>query len=952
MTPEQQSRQRIDAALAASGWAVQNRDDLNLASSQGVAVREFKLTQGHGYADYLLFVDGKAVGVLEAKPEGFTLSGVEPQARKYAEGLPSNLHSPIAPLPFLYLSNGSVTTFTNLLDGKPRSREVFAVHRPETLAGWLEAPTLDAWVKGRVADGGLYTAADDTRPSTLRTRLSTLPPLDVNLVAQKVLFPNQHEAVTRLERSLREDRPRSLIQMATGSGKTFMAVTSIYRLIKLAGARRVLFLVDRANLGEQAEKEFQGFRTPDDRRKLTELYNLQRLTSNQLGASTKVAITTIQRLYSMLKGEPDLDPGLEEVTAFDAAAPREPLPVVYNPGLPPETFDIIFVDECHRSIYSLWRQVLEYFDAHLVGLTATPAAHTYGFFHGNLVMEYGHEKAVADGVNVQFLIYKIRTRITVEGSTIEAGPDTTVRLRTRSGQRWLKLDEDLRYAGSDLDRSVVTPDQMRTVVRAFRDRVLTEIFPGRKHVPKTLVFAKDDQHAEDLVALFREEFGEGNDFCQKITYKTTGQKPADLIQAFRTSFYPRVAVTVDMIATGTDIRPVEIVMFMRSVQSRVLFEQMKGRGVRVITPTDLGQVSPDAGAKTHFVIVDCVGVTESELMDTQPLERKRATSLRALLDHVAAGGVDPDVLSSLAGRLARLDRECSAEERASIRETAEGLSLGALAGRLVDAVDPDLVVARARTDAALAPGDEPTEAQLDQAAVALAKEAVTPLATRPALRKTLLAVHKAHEQVVDEVSRDELLVDQTGFSQEARDRALAMVASFEQYLAEHRDEHDALRFFYSVPHRQRLRFQDIKSLAEAIRQPPRAWTPEALWRAYELLQRDRVKGASSQRLLTDIVSLVRYALKQDESLRPFPDLVAERFAAWRLQQANQGRVFTAAQVRWLEMMRDHIAASVEIEVEDFDSAPFVQEGGVGRAVEVFGKELGAVLRELNEVLAA
>jgi type I restriction enzyme R subunit len=808
-------------------------------------------------------------------------------------------------------------------------------------------------VKALHDNGGTYTASDDTKPSTLRTRLTTLPPVDPRLVTQRVLFPNQYEAITNLDHSFKKDKPRALIQMATGSGKTFMAVTAIYRQIKFAGARRVLFLVDRANLGEQAEKEFQNYRTPDDKRKFTELYNVQRLTSNTIGASSKVVITTIQRFYSMLKGEPDLDPTLEEGTQFDEShAPKEPLPVVYNSTYPPEYFDVIYIDECHRSIYSIWRQVLEYFDAYLVGLTATPAAHTFGFFNKNLVMEYPHERAVADGVNVQFFIYKIRTKITEGGSTIEAGEDTILRVRTRAGERWLKPDEDITYKGADLDNTIVTPDQIRTIVCAFRDRVRTEIFPGRTNVPKTLVFAKDDQHAEDIVESIRQEFGEGNDFCQKITYKTTGKRPADLIQDFRTGFYPRIAVTVDMIATGTDIRPIEIVWFMRSVKSRVLFEQMKGRGVRVVDKTELLQVSPDADTKTHFVIVDCVGVTESPLSDTQPLERKRHMSLKDLFEHVAAGGTDLDVLSSIAARLAGLDRECTPDERKAIQETAGGLTLGAMAGALVAAIDPDKHVAKAREMFKLDATTEPKADQLKKAAVAVAKEAALPLATNPALRKKLLAIQQERAQIVDDVSQDELLADKTGFSKEAKEHAMSMVVSFEQYLEEHKDEIEALKFFYSVPHRQRLHFKDIEALATAIQQPPHSWTPEKLWRAYELLQKDKVKGAGGKRLLTDIVSLVRFALHQDNQLVPYPERIHERFANWMTQQANKGRKFTDQQVEWLEMIRNHVATSVEIEVEDFDAAPFVQEGGLGRAAALFGKELPKVIKELNEVLAA
>ena len=649
--PEAEARVEIDAALVAAGWAVQNRADMNLSASRGVAVREFRLKHGHGFADYLLFVDGKAVGVLEAKPAGHTLTGVEPQSEKYAKGLPDGLYPPIAPLPFLYLSTGAVTKCTNLLDPHPRSRPVFQIHKPETLADWLQAPTLHDWVQ----QTGAYTASEDTKPSTLRSRLRAMPEIE-----RGQLYPNQMVAITGLEQSLRKDKPRALLQMATGSGKTLTSVAAIYRMIKFGGARRGLFLVDRSNLGEQAEKEFQNFQTPDDHRKFNELYNVQLLKSNTIGASSRVVITTIQRLFSMLKGDAHYDESEEEESQFTSIPlTKEPVPVGYNKDIPPEHFDIIFIDECHRSIYSLWRQVLEYFDAFLIGLTATPAKHTFGFFNQNLVMEYGHEQAVADGVNVDFEIYKIRTKITQGGATIEAEDGTMIGLRDRRTRkvRWETPDDAVTYSARDLDRNVVAKDQIRLIARTFRDKVLKETFRDRKEVPKTLIFAKDDSHAEDIVELFREEFDRGNEFCTKITYKSSGKKPKELIQDFRVSYFPRIAVTVDLIATGTDIRSVEIVMFMRSVKSRVLFEQMKGRGVRIIDPNELKAVTPDAQAKTHFLIVDCVGVTESELSDSQPLDRQKHVPLRTLLEHVAMGGTQPDALSSLASRLARLDKK-------------------------------------------------------------------------------------------------------------------------------------------------------------------------------------------------------------------------------------------------------------------------------------------------------
>ena len=508
----------------------------------------------------------------QSKPsvKATTLTGVEIQTAKYSEGVPDGVPAPRRPLPFLYQSTGVETRFTNLLEPDARSRPVFAFHRPETLAQWLEDEL--------------------KRPgSALRAKLRHMPPL-----IEEGLRPAQVRAIRNLEASLARQRPRALIQMASGGGKTYTACNVSYRLIKYAGARRILFLVDRSNLGRQTLKEFQAFVTPEENRPFTELYNVQHMQSNKLDDVSKVCITTIQRLYSMLKGEEQLDPALEEESAFTMAALQaQPAAVGYNPRLPIESFDFIITDECHRSIYNLWRQVLEYFDAFLIGLTATPSKQTLGFFNQNLVMEYNHEQAVADRVNVDFDLYRIRTLISEHGSTVNAGFQIDKRDRQTRKVRWEKLDDDLIYGASQLDRDVVAPDQIRTIIRTFKERLFTEIFPGRTEVPKTLIFAKDDSHADDIVQIVREEFGKGNDFAQKITYRTgtarlvtkekaadgseteevewvnSGVKPEDLLSSFRNSYNPRIAVTVDMIATGTDIRPLEIVFFMRPVRSRL-----------------------------------------------------------------------------------------------------------------------------------------------------------------------------------------------------------------------------------------------------------------------------------------------------------------------------------------------------------------------------------------------
>lgn len=922
--------------LVQAGWHVCDFRDANIHAARGVVIRNYPLNKGHGFADYLFYIDGKAAGVIEAKRVGSTLTGVEIQSDKYKHGFPDIFPAWHRPLPFCYQSTGVETRFTNGLDPEPCSRNVFSFHKPETLAAWLndEAPS----VMDRAAEFQPVYGL----PSTLRSRLRQMPPLK-----EEGLWPAQITAIRNLEKSLAENRPRALIQMATGSGKTFTAVTSIYRMIKFGGAKRVLFLVDRANLGRQTLKEFQQYDSPYSPFKFNEEYIVQQLKSNKIDQTARVCISTIQRLYSVLRGE-EISEELEEESLFDHSDLfRVPMPIEYNPAIPIETFDVIITDECHRSIYGLWRQVLDYFDAFLIGLTATPNKQTFGFFNQNLVMEYPHEQAVADGVNVNYDVYQIRTKITTEGSKVEAGYYVDKRDRETRAVRWEQLDEELEYESNQLDADVVVPDQIRTVARTFRDRLFTDIFPGRQEVPKTLIFAKDDSHAEDIVKIVREEFAKGNDFCQKITYKTTGKKPEDLIAEFRNSYNPRIAVTVDMIATGTDIKPLEIVFFMRTIKSRSFFEQMKGRGVRVINPNDLKSVTPDATEKDHFVIIDAVGVCEQDKTDSRPMEKKRSVSLEQLLQAVALGNTEQDVISSIAARLARLEKKIGPEEKAEVQKLAGGKSLKQLTGDLVQAIDPDRHIEQAKRDN---PGVvEPLPEQIKKAATKIIQTSVKPLHT-PELRRRLVELNKTTEQTIDIVSKDELTV--SAFNVEGLEKAKGMIQSFEQFIADHKDEITALQILYSRPYKARLRFEEIKALAQLIEKPPYLWKIDRLWEAYAALEKSKVKGASAPHILTDLVSLVRFAIHQDNELVPFPEKVNVNFNAWMAQQEKAGKKFTDEQRQWLDMIRDHIAGNLSIEPDDFEYGKFIQEGGVGKAHQVFGDELNRIIEELNGVLAA
>jgi type I restriction enzyme R subunit len=494
---------------------------------------------------------------------------------------------------------------------------------------------------------------------------------------------------------------------------------------------------------------------------------------------------------------------------------------------------------------------------------------------------------------------------------------------------------------------VVAPDQIRTIVRTFKEKLGTELFPGRTEVPKTLIFAKDDSHAEDIVGIVREEFGQGNDFCKKITYRTTGEKPEDLIASFRNSFNPRIAVTVDMISTGTDIRPLECLIFMRDTKSSLYFDQMKGRGMRVVDPNELQAVTPDAKSKTRFVIVDAVGVFESDKTQTRSLERKRTVPFDKLLDEVALGNRDEDRLLSLAGRLAQLDRGLLPKDREELAGLAKGKPLSAIVNSLLDATDPDAQAAKAKV---LFKTDKPTEAQKATATEAIAKEACF-VFDNAKLRNALVDAKRRNEQTIDNVTKDILVF--AGPAKEVEDRARKAVESFKQFINDNKDELTALQVIYSKPYGKRhLTYEAIKELAEAIQKPPVNLTPELVWQAYERLEKAKVHRAGPQKLLTNVISLVRFAIGEVDALEPFDEVVNRRFVEWISQQAKANRHFSPEQMAWLQMIRDHIATSLRVEMSDLELSPFHDKGGPVKAYQTFGKDLDGLLKELNEVLAA
>ncbi|MEB2647328.1 type I restriction-modification enzyme R subunit C-terminal domain-containing protein [Pseudomonas canadensis] len=926
MTPELKARQQIDPKLEKAGWVIQDMKELNLSAGVGVAVRECLTDTGP--ADYILFVNRTAVGVIEAKKDsaGENLTITETQTERYAT---SSLkwRKDNTPMRFLFEATGKIIRFTDNADPAPRSREIFSFFKPQTLATWL------------------------AQPETLRRRLAEQMPA----LSERNLRDCQISAVTGLEQSLALNKPRALVHMATGAGKTFTAITSVYRLLKFGGAKRILFLVDTRNLGKQAHQEFMAYTPPDDGRKFTELYNVQRLASANIDPHSQVCISTIQRMYSILSGEP-IDDSAEDVSLNEVQQKANQVKLVrYNPAVPVETFDFIIIDECHRSIYNLWKQVLDYYDASLVGLTATPDRRTFGFFNENIVAEYTYEQSVADGVNVGYDVYEIETEITQKGAELKAKEYVDHRDRQTRKKRWDQTEEDTTYTGKELDRSVVNVSQIRQVIRAMKTAVETQIFPARKETPKTLIFAKTDSHADDIINILREVYGQGNAFCKKVTYKA--EEDADsTLSSFRNDYNPRIAVTVDMIATGTDVKPLEVLLFMRDVRSKGYYEQMKGRGVRSLDGDSLKRVSNSAdGAKTRFVLIDAVGVEKSLKTESRALEKKPGIALKHLLQGVAMGSRDDDTVLSLANRLVRLAKQLDDKAQARIEKASGGITVAELGKGLIAALDPDAIV-QAALAAAKDKGITRSEGTLltEEIEVARAERvaaACTPF-DQPALRNEIENARREHEQIIDHINLDQVTF--FGFSEQAEAQAKALIQTFSDYLKQNKDEIAALDFFYQQPYQRRaLTFGMIEDLHERLNKPPLMLTTARLWSAYARVQASAVKGADRKRQLTDLVSLLRFALGLDGELKPFADEVDKRFQAWIFRHnAQRGTAFTPEQTEWLRLMKDHIASSCSISRDDFDYAELAGKGGLQKAWGLFGKDLDSLMSEMNVELVA
>ena len=881
MTPEEKARQKIDRWFAEAGWKVINREDYE-PTCTAVAIRE-GLLKGNLEADYFLFINGKAVGVLEAKREDIdALSDkVCEQAVLYAKSVPHIYQAYQKPLPFIFTSNGKELYFCDFREQEQGFRQIMAIPTPYELVKQLG----------------------------INDYFAGLPTLQ-----KKGLRDCQYEAVTELEKSFRAGQNRALMVLATGAGKTYTACLAAYRLLSYTPMRRILFLVDRNNLGKQAEGEFGTFRLTENGDAFNNtIFMVNRLRSSSIPSDSNVIISTIQRLFSFLKGDT-----IEDNDEDDGNEPTEEIILPPNPNLPHDYFDLIIIDECHRSIYGNWRKVLEYFDtARLIGLTATPIPETMAFFNNNRIVNYTLEKSIVDGVNVDCRVYRIRTQVTENGGAILEGEKVKEETRYTGDIKTILNKEAKTYTNKELNRSVINPAQIKLVLSTYRDAVYTELFndPQREAnfdwlpktlifalnqreanfdwLPKTLIFALNETHATNIVQIAKEVFGRtDNRFVQKITYSAGDSN--ELIRQFRNDRDFRIAVTCTLVATGTDIKPLEVVMFMRDVESLPLYIQMKGRGVRTIGDEQLRNVTPNAFSKDCFYLVDAVGVTEHEktIPSVTDEPTTKVISLKELLERISHGYIPDEYLQRLAATLSRIYNKAENSQRAEFARLAHD-NMKDLASRIYNALENGLLPPFISVD-------EPNNER---------KGLVAPLANHADARRYLLILAAGFVNTL--MPGEDTLISK-GFSIE---EAKNTTEAFEEFCREHSDEIEALRIIYNNEG-EPITYSMLKDLENKLKMADNHFTSKQLWNSYAILNPSSVRRSTTKEesdALTNIIQLVRYAFRQIERLDSVVATSKQYFNLWLGQ--NQ-REITDKQREVISRIVDYIASNGACTVKD------------------------------------
>ena len=867
MTPEQKARKQIDNLFRGAGWQVVSREEY-APNISAVAIEE-GLLKNNKRADYFLFLNGKAVGVLEAKREDLKedLSCACEQAEIYAKGVPSRYQAYQRPLPLIYLSNGKQVLFKDFRDPNSELVELNRIHTPKEIVKLLG----------------------------IKDEYAALPMLTER--EKKALRACQYEAITKLEESFKTGQNRALMVLATGSGKTYTACMAAYRMLSYTPMKRVLFLVDRNNLGKQAEGEFGMFRLTENGDPFNTIFTVNRLRSAKVPTDSNVVICTIQRLFSLLKGEDINDSDDDENYGADEIN-EVSLPT--HLMLPPDFFDMIIIDECHRSIYGNWKKVLDYFSsAKMVGLTATPAPETLAFFNNNRIVNYTLEKSIADGVNVDYRVYRIKTQATEDGGAIREGEDVKKITRYTGKVENIKNQDETTYTKTELNRSIVNPAQIKLVLETYRDAVYTEMFidpqrdPNMDYLPKTLIFALNDAHASNIVKIAKEVFGRSDDkFVQKITYSAGDSN--ELIRQFRNDKDFRIAVTVTLVATGTDVKPLEVVMFLRDVNSEALYTQMKGRGVRTIGDEQLRIVTPNAFSKDLFFLVDAVGVTEHEMKVTRPSgdEPPPIITLKELLERITHGNVFDEYLRLLAARLSRIYNKCNDSERNEFIKLANA-----------DMKDISIAIYNALEGDILPPYNDINEPNNER------KGLVAPLVNNPEARKYLLILNAGFVTIL-QPGEDTLI--SKGFSLE---EANETTKAFEEYVNEHKDEIEALRIIYNN-NGEPLTYAMLKDLENKLKFENNKFNPHLLWNTYALIKPDAVVKFSTQEekdAITNIIQLVRFAYHQITTLNSLHSSANQYFNLWCGQMQ---RSITDAQAALIKQIVSYIASNGSCTIKD------------------------------------
>ncbi len=831
--------------------------------STAVAIRE-GLLKDNLEADYFLFINGKAVGVLEAKREetdAFS-SIVCEQAALYARSVPNIYQTYQKPLPFIFTSNGKELYFCDFREQDHYFKQIMTIPTPHELVKKLG----------------------------INDYFAGLPTL-----RKKGLRDCQYEAITELEKSFRSGQKRALMVLATGAGKTYTACLAAYRMLSYTPMRRVLFLVDRNNLGKQAEGEFGTFRLTENGEAFNTIFTVNRLRSSSIPSDSNVVISTIQRLFSFLKGET-----IEDNDDDDENEPAEEVILPPNLDLPHDYFDMIIIDECHRSIYKNWRKVLEYFDtARLVGLTATPIPETMAFFNNNRIVNYTLEKSIVDGVNVDCRVYRIKTQVTETGGAILEGEKFREETKYTGEVKTVSSKETKTYTNKELNRSIINPAQIKLILSTYRDVVYTELFndpqrePNMDYLPKTLIFALNEAHATNIVQIAKEVFGRTDDrFVQKITYSAGDSN--ELIRQFRNDKDFRIAVTCTLVATGTDVKPLEVLMFMRDVESLPLYIQMKGRGVRTIGDEQLRNVTPNAFSKDCFYLVDAVGVTEHEkTIPTVTDEPATETiTLKELLERISHGYIPDEYLKRLAATLARIYNKANDSQRKEFARLSYD-DMKELSARIYDVLEKGVLPPFVGTE----------DANIER------KGLMAPLANHADARRYLLILAAGFVNTL--MPGEDTLISK-GFSIED---AKNTTEAFEEFCKENADEIEALRIIYNNEG-EPITYSMLKDLEHKLKMANNHFTPKQIWNSYAILSPNKVKRFTTKEegdALTNIIQLVRFAFRQIERLDSVVTTSKQYFNLW-LGQAQRG--ITDKQREVISRIVDYIASNGACTVRD------------------------------------